>query len=96
MKPGDSYPKLSNQSQAGKTAGLKDEHTKGAQPNDAMYARLRRLEQRVNAIESKVATTQRDCWRIEKRFQRTNPPGAEDDKVGEKFAGLPPALFGGN
>jgi len=39
-----------------------------------MYARLRRLEQRIERIDSAVTLIRRDVYRIEKKQQREGQP----------------------
>jgi len=62
--------------------------TKGqSRPNDNLYARLRRFEQRIERLESAVSTLRRDAYRIEKRQQR-----AEQAPSPVPAPGIPPEL----
>ena len=82
MKAVESFEK-SNLNQAASKDLSKREHTTPTRGNDGMYARLRRLELRLNQIESVVSTTRRDVYRIEKKQQRDLrlPSAAQDTLV---------------
>lgn len=84
---------LSNQSQAASS----DQSKCVTHSNNAagLYARCRRLEQRLVQLETAVATTRRDVWRIEKSNSRA---AALTTKSTPADGGLPPdlaGLFGG-
>lgn len=68
----------------------KREHTGGQSPSDSMYARLRRLEQRIERIEAVVSTIRRDVYRIEKKQQRESVPSPIEQKAP---LGIPEGLF---
>jgi len=59
--------KPSNRTQEASKDPSKSEPTPGITPANILFARLRRLEQRLDKAEAKLSVVQRDCWRIEKK-----------------------------
>jgi len=81
----------SNQTPEPSKEGSKGEQTPGKKPGDVLFARLRRLEQRIDKIEAKVSTNQRDTWRIEKKLASViEAPSIETEPVP---TGLPKGFF---
>lgn len=85
----------SNLTQAPSKDVSKREHPAGKNPNATLYARLRRLEQRVIQYESQLSTVRRDTWRIEQKMNRLNLLPAKENKTtapgaspSEELAGL--------
>ena len=60
----------SNPNQTGSNDLSKRVQTPQTKGSDNVYARQRRLEQRIERIEATISTIRRDVYRIEKKQQR--------------------------
>jgi hypothetical protein len=84
----------SNDTQGPSKDASKRELTTGQSLVAVLFARLRRLEQRIDKIETKVSTNTRDIWRIEKKQQ--NQAHLELPVKADNSLGLPASFFGGD
>ena len=83
MKADENGLPLSNQTQAIPQRLSKRELETPKRGTDTLYARLRRLEQRVVNLEAGLSTTRRDVFRIEKKIQRADSlPSLKDVEPG--------------
>jgi len=55
---------------------------------DNVYARLRRLEQRIERIEAVNSTLRRDLWRIEKKLESKVVPSQDSQDIASQLKGL--------
>ena len=85
MKASEQIVVESNQHQAESKYLSKRESKPGSNPADIMYARFRRLEQRIEQLESGLSTVRRDAYRIEKRQQREQPSKIPTDQAHPTF-----------
>jgi len=79
----------------GQTPSQKDVVTHGTKTPDSLYARLRRLEARVEQLELKASLLRRDVDRVDRRDYRNLkrpsvpiPPGETTPPGETSFAGL--------
>jgi len=86
----------SNQSQAASTDQSK--RVPHIKDNAGLYARCRRLEQRLERIEAALTTVRRDVWRIEKSKQRAEALSKNNMRLSVDEGPQPTmsALFGGS
>lgn len=74
-------------------ASSKREPTTPKRGLDALYARYRKLEQRVERLEAVNSTLRRDVMRIDrKQYRELEAPAKTEPK--NDLAGLPAGLFG--
>lgn len=68
-------PELSNAQQAGnKQTRLNEKQPPSRGLANAVFARLRNLEQRINKIDEIARQCQRDIWRVEQAAKRARLP----------------------
>ena len=70
----------------------KNDEARGRDTANTIFARLRRLEQRCDNLESKASALRRDVDRVEKRQSRDKE--LPSTKGENPIPGLNPALFG--